>query len=261
MPDPRTRRQELVAFFHEIADCQKCRLAQDRTQVVFGSGDPDADLMFVGEAPGFHEDRQGKPFVGHAGKLLDDLLAGIGLNRKLCFIANVLKCRPPGNRDPQPDEVDACRAHLFRQIELIEPRVICTLGNFATKLLSGRPDGITKVRGVPQLHELGGRNVFLYPIFHPAAALRTPAMLERLREDFQRLPELLGQPVPQATDAERPVPPPVPEPTPPPIPEPNPPPVPEPTPPPMPEPYPPPPELVGAAAGSRRSAREQLGLF
>ena len=153
-------------------------------QVVFGTGDADADLMFVGEAPGFHEDQQGKPFVGQAGKLLDKLLEEIGLAREQVFIANVLKCRPPGNRDPQPTEIDACKGHLFRQIELIQPRVICTLGNFATKLLSGSPQGITKVRGVPQLHEIGGRNVFLYPIFHPAAALYTPAMLEQLRADF-----------------------------------------------------------------------------
>ena len=106
------------------------------------------------------------------------------MTRKQVFIANVLKCRPPGNRDPQPMEIEACEGHLFRQIELIEPRVICSLGNFATKLLSGSPQGITRVRGVPQLREIGGRNVFLYPIFHPAAALYTPAMLEQLRADF-----------------------------------------------------------------------------
>ena len=157
----------LVAFYHELSDCTKCPLAEGRTNVVFGTGDPDADLMFVGEAPGFNEDKQGKPFVGRAGKLLDQLLEEIGLARKQVFIANVLKCRPPGNRDPQPVEIEACEGHLFRQIELIEPRVICSLGNFATKLLSGSPQGITRVRGVPQLRELGGRNVFLYPIFHP----------------------------------------------------------------------------------------------
>jgi DNA polymerase len=152
--------------------------------------------MFVGEAPGFHEDQQGKPFVGQAGKLLDKLLAEIGLERRQVFIANVLKCRPPGNRDPQPEEIEACEGHLMKQIELIQPRVICSLGNFATKLLSGSPQGITKVRGVPQLRELGGRNVFLFPIFHPAAALYTPAMLERLRGDIRELPTLLEQPLP-----------------------------------------------------------------
>jgi DNA polymerase len=113
----------------------------------------------------------------------------------------VLKCRPPGNRDPQPLEIEACEGHLFSQIELIQPRVVCSLGNFATKLLSGRPEGITKVRGVPQLRELGERTVFLYPIFHPAAALYTPAMLERLREDFKALPELLARPLPNESAA------------------------------------------------------------
>ena len=130
-------------------------------------GNADADLMFVGEAPGFHEDQQGKPFVGRAGKLLDELLGEIGLTRDQCFIANVLKCRPPDNRDPQPDEIDACKPHLMRKIELIQPRVICTLGNFATKLLSGRPDGITKVRGTPQVRELGGNDRVPVPDLPP----------------------------------------------------------------------------------------------
>ena len=197
--DAQSRRDDLVAFFHELEGCTKCPLAEGRNTVVFGSGDPDADLMFVGEAPGFHEDKQGKPFVGQAGKLLDKLLAEIGMTRREVFIANVLKCRPPGNRDPQPAEIEACEGHLLRQVELIEPRVICSLGNFATKLLSGRPDGITKVRGVPQLREIGARTVFLYPIFHPAAALYTPAMLERLRADIRALPELLAQPLPGDT--------------------------------------------------------------
>ena len=194
--DQPARRDDLVALYHELSDCTKCPLADGRSTVVFGTGDPDADLMFVGEAPGFNEDKQGKPFVGQAGKLLDTLLGEIGLGRGECFIANVLKCRPPGNRDPQPAEIEACQGHLFRQIELIQPRVVCSLGNFATKLLSGSPAGITKVRGTPQVHELGGRTVFLYPIFHPAAALYTPAMLERLRGDFQALPDLLAQPLP-----------------------------------------------------------------
>jgi DNA polymerase len=207
--DATTRRDELVAFYHELSDCTKCPLAEGRTTVVFGTGDPDADLMFVGEAPGFNEDKQGKPFVGRAGKLLDQLLEEIGLVRKQVFIANVLKCRPPGNRDPQPVEIEACEGHLFRQIELIQPRVICSLGNFATKLLSGSPQGITRVRGVPQLREIGGRNVFLYPIFHPAAALYTPAMLEQLRADFAGLPNLLKERLP---GEEMPAPEPAPEP-------------------------------------------------
>jgi uracil-DNA glycosylase len=187
------RLTELDAFAREVAGCTRCRLAQGRTQVVFGVGDPNADLMFVGEAPGFHEDKQGYPFVGQAGKLLDRLLAGIGLERGDVYIANVLKCRPPGNRDPAPDEIEACERHLFRQIELIAPRVVATLGNFATKLLSGKPTGITRVHGAEQEVTLGGSHVLLYPLYHPAAALYTPAMLKVLEVDFARLPELLGR--------------------------------------------------------------------
>jgi DNA polymerase len=184
---------ELQAYADAVAACTRCRLAQGRTQVVFGAGNPHAELMFVGEAPGFHEDKQGLPFVGQAGKLLEKLLAGIGLARADVYIANVLKCRPPGNRDPQPDEIEACESHLFRQIELIEPTVVATLGNFATKLLSGRQLGITKVHGQEQETTLGGRKVLLYPLYHPAAALYTPAMLKVLESDFARLPELLGR--------------------------------------------------------------------
>jgi uracil-DNA glycosylase family 4 len=188
-----TRTDELAAFAAEVAGCTRCRLAQGRTQVVFGVGNPAADLMFVGEAPGFHEDQQGYPFVGQAGKLLDRLLGGIGLSRGDVYIANVLKCRPPGNRDPMPDEIEACEGHLFRQISLIEPRVIATLGNFATKLLTGKQHGITRVHGQPQPATLGGQSVLLYPLYHPAAALYTPAMLRTLEEDFARLPGLLAE--------------------------------------------------------------------
>ena len=204
--DPAGRRDRLVELYRELQDCRKCPLAEGRTTVVFGTGNADADLMFAGEAPGFHEDQQGKPFVGRAGKLLDQLLEEIGLARGDVFIANVLKCRPPDNRDPLPAEVDACRGHLAQQIELIEPRVVCTLGNFATKLLSGSPQGITRVRGVPQARELGGRQVFLYPIFHPAAALRTPSMLDQLRADFQSLPALLAEALPSFGAEEQPEP-------------------------------------------------------
>jgi uracil-DNA glycosylase family 4 len=186
---------ELEAFARQVAGCTRCRLAQGRTQVVFGVGNPGADLMFVGEAPGFHEDKQGYPFVGQAGKLLDKLLAGIGLERGDVYIANVLKCRPPGNRDPAPDEIEACEGHLFRQIELIRPRVVATLGNFATKLLSGKPTGITRVHGAEQEVTLGGSRVLLYPLYHPAAALYTPVMLKVLEQDFARLPEVLGRPL------------------------------------------------------------------
>jgi DNA polymerase len=184
--------EDLAAFAESIADCTRCPLSQGRTQVVFGAGNPHADLMFVGEAPGFHEDKNGVPFVGAAGQLLGKLLAGIGLERDDVYIANVLKCRPPGNRDPLPEEIAACESHLFRQLELIRPKVVATLGNFATKLLSGRPDGITRVHGRPQQVVLGGNAVTLYPIFHPAAALYTPRMLETLQQDFARIPALIG---------------------------------------------------------------------
>jgi uracil-DNA glycosylase family 4 len=182
----------LASFEQAVAGCTRCRLAGGRTQVVFGSGHPDADLMFVGEAPGFHEDQQGVPFVGQAGKLLERLLNGIGLSRTDIYVCNVLKCRPPGNRDPHPEEIEACESHLFRQIELIQPTIVATLGNFATKLLSGKPTGITRVHGVEQEVTLGGNHVTLYPLFHPAAALYTPSMQKVLEQDFSRIPELLG---------------------------------------------------------------------
>jgi uracil-DNA glycosylase family 4 len=182
----------LLAYGDVVAGCERCALAATRTQVVFGSGSPHADLMFVGEAPGFHEDKQGIPFVGAAGKLLSKLLEGIGMTREMVYVSNTVKCRPPGNRDPLPGELESCESHLFKQIELISPKVIATLGNFATKLLSGKPDGITRVHGVPQEVVLGGNKVLLFPIFHPAAALYTPRMLEVLEADFQRLPDLLG---------------------------------------------------------------------
>ena len=182
----------LADYRDETLGCTRCPLAATRTQVVFGSGDSNAELMFVGEAPGFHEDKQGVPFVGQAGQLLEQLLNGIGLSRTDVYIANVLKCRPPGNRDPQPDEIEACESHLFRQIELIRPALVATLGNFATKLLSGRPTGITRVHGTAQQVTLGGNEVTLYPLYHPAAALYTRSMLSVLEADFARIPELLG---------------------------------------------------------------------
>ena len=191
--DTIARAGALETYADETSACTRCRLAEGRTQVVFGVGNADADLMFVGEAPGFHEDQQGLPFVGQAGKLLDTLLAGIGLTREDVYVANVLKCRPPGNRDPAPDEIEACESHLFRQMELIEPTVVATLGNFATKLLSGKQTGITRVHGQEQQTHIGGRDVLLYPLYHPAAALYTPAMLNVLQEDFRRIPELLGR--------------------------------------------------------------------
>src|SRR5690349_19428618 len=154
------RREELKVLLGEARDCTRCpQLASTRTTVVFGAGHADADLMFVGEAPGANEDRQGLPFVGQAGKLLDTLLEEIGLERSQVFVANVLKCRPPGNRDPQPGEIESCEPYLFRQIELIEPKVLCTLGNFSTKLLRGDSTGITRVHGEAEVRTLGPRAV------------------------------------------------------------------------------------------------------
>jgi uracil-DNA glycosylase len=190
------RREDLVELYRNASVCTRCPLSRGRTQVVFGNGNADADLMFVGEGPGHHEDLQGLPFVGRAGKLLDQLLEEIGLSRGEVFVANVVKCRPPGNRDPLPEEIDACKPYLNRQVELIEPRVICTLGNFATKLLTRSQRGITGVHGRAQVHELGGRTLRVYPLYHPAAALRSTRTLEDLREDFRRLPELLAEPPP-----------------------------------------------------------------
>jgi uracil-DNA glycosylase len=189
------RRDRLVEVYQEAAVCTKCPLAETRTNVVFGSGNADAELMFVGEAPGAEEDRQGLPFVGRAGTLLTELLEGIGMSREQVWITNVLRCRPPGNRDPQPLEIESCQPYTHRQVVLIEPRVIATLGNFATKLLTGSRVGISRVRGTPQIREIAGRSVFLMPLFHPAAALRTPALVDVLREDFAKVHELLETPV------------------------------------------------------------------
>jgi uracil-DNA glycosylase family 4 len=168
----------------EASTCTKCRLADGRTQVVFGVGDPNADLMFIGEGPGFHEDKQGEPFVGAAGQLLTEMLRGIGLERDQVWICNVIMCRPPGNRDPMPDEIEACTPWLVEQISLIQPRVVVTLGNFATKFVLNTQLGITRLRG--QVHDWHGRTVI--PTFHPAAILhgggeRSP-QLGLLREDF-----------------------------------------------------------------------------
>jgi DNA polymerase len=194
-----TRREELKELLMAARQCTRCaELAATRTSVVFGAGNADAELMFVGEAPGANEDLQGLPFVGAAGKLLEQLLGEIGLSRAEVFIANVLKCRPPGNRDPQLGEIENCRPYLVRQVELIEPRVICTLGNFATKLIRGDPAGITRVHGQPEVRAFGGHTARVYPLFHPAAALYTPRTLETLREDFARLPAVLALASPPA---------------------------------------------------------------
>ena len=185
------RAAALDAVAAEAAGCVRCALAEGRTQVVFGEGNADAELVLVGESPGFHEDREGMPFAGRARELLERLLAGVGIRLDEVYLATVLKCRPPGNRDPLPEESSACEPYLYRQLELVEPHVVATLGSFATALLSGRALGITRVHGQEQQVTLGARTVTLYPLYHPAAALYTPTMLEVLERDIARLPALL----------------------------------------------------------------------
>lgn len=187
-----TAAEELRALGDQAASCVGCGLAETRTQVVFGVGAFDADIMFVGEAPGRNEDLQGEPFVGAAGKLLDGLLGEIGVQREDVYIANVLKCRPPGNRDPRPDEIEACKGYLRTQLELIDPRVVVTLGNFATKLLLKRNVGITKLRG--QVYPWWRRS--LVPTFHPAAALRSgDRITDLMRVDLGLVAEILDREV------------------------------------------------------------------
>ena len=187
---------ELERVAAEAATCTRCRLHESRTQVVFGQGDPHAELMFVGEAPGFHEDRQGLPFVGPSGQLLNRLLAGIGLRREDVYICNVVKSRPPRNRDPQPDEIAACRPWLDAQIRLVDPKVVVTLGNFAAKTLLETTTGISRLRG--GTYPFQGR--VLLPTYHPAAALPPegrrfagPSPREAMEEDFQTLARLLAE--------------------------------------------------------------------
>jgi DNA polymerase len=185
--------EALGALAASLRDCSRCGLSGGRTQVVFGVGSPEADLMFVGEGPGFHEDRQGEPFVGQAGKLLTELLAGIGLSRAEVYIANVVKCRPPENRDPAPDEIEACSPHLLEQIAIIRPRVICTLGRFATKLLADTELSMTAIHGKAKERTLAGVPTIVFPVFHPAAALYTPANRQVLQQDFAKLRTLLSR--------------------------------------------------------------------
>ncbi|GMQ98395.1 MAG: hypothetical protein BMS9Abin17_0905 [Acidimicrobiia bacterium] len=170
------------------ARCTDCGLAGGRTNVVFGSGSGAADVLIVGEAPGQQEDEQGLPFVGRSGQLLETLLNEIQLERDDVYIANVVKCRPPGNRDPRPDEIDSCKPYLRRQIELIDPKVVVTLGNFSTKLLLRTSTGITRMRGT--VYEWWGR--YLVPTFHPAAALRGgERVTDEIRVDLQLVRAIL----------------------------------------------------------------------
>lgn len=174
----------------EASECTRCPLHQGRTTVVFGDGDPDADLMFIGEGPGRHEDEQGLPFVGRSGQLLSTLLERVGLSRSEVYIANVVKCRPPGNRDPRPDEIAACKGYLAEQIKLIDPAAVVTLGNFSTKLLLKTEVGITRMRG--SAYPWWGRHVV--PTFHPAAALRNgPRVVEEMVGDLELATQIISQ--------------------------------------------------------------------
>jgi uracil-DNA glycosylase len=178
--------------------CVACGLAETRTKVVFGAGADDADLMFVGEAPGRNEDLQGEPFVGAAGRLLDSLLDEAGIARDRVYIANVLKCRPPGNRDPRPNEIDSCKGFLRSQLELVDPRVVVTLGNFATKLLLKTDTGIKRLRGTSYRW---WRDKVLVPTYHPAAALRGgDRITDLMREDFDIMRAALDAPAPESGD-------------------------------------------------------------
>ena len=187
---------QLAELYESMKDCRLCDLSAARTNVVFGAGSADAQIVFVGEAPGYHEDLQAEPFVGAAGRFLDELLKDIlGIGRDEIYIANVLKCRPPDNRDPTSLEIDTCKPFLMRQIEIISPLFICTLGNFATRTLTGRREGITKLRRKPI--KLGARYVF--PMYHPAAALHRGDLYEEVQLDFEKLKEFLQSP-PQIDD-------------------------------------------------------------
>jgi DNA polymerase len=196
-------RRTLEEAAREAATCTRCRLAQGRTQVVYGTGNPNAELMFIGEAPGYHEDKQGEPFVGAAGQLLNRMLAEIGIAREDVYIGNVLKCRPPGNRDPFPDETDACRPWLDEQVALIDPRVIVTLGNWATRYILGKQVSISRVRG--QRFTWNGRTVI--PTFHPAAILHgggeASSQMTALRADFQEIRRALAEAPPPAAAEEQ----------------------------------------------------------
>lgn len=179
---------ELEALAAEVAQCTRCLLHRGRTRAVPGEGPQNAEIMFIGEAPGFYEDQQGRPFVGAAGQFLEELLKEIGLQREQVFIANVIKCRPPGNREPLPEEIEACKPFLDRQIELLHPRLIVTLGRFS--MARAFPNArISSIHGQPR--KIGG--VIYYPMYHPAAALHQPSLRRDVEEDMRRIPELLKQ--------------------------------------------------------------------
>lgn len=185
--DEYDKREKLKEFYLKIKDCNRCELSRSRTKFVFGSGSAYAEIMLVGEAPGKNEDIQGLPFVGQAGKLLDELLGSIGYERSEVFIANVLKCRPPENRDPKVDEINTCKGYLMEQIKIIDPGIICTMGRYSTQLLLNTDRGINSLRG--KVYKIDNR--IIMPINHPAAALYTPSRMEILRQDFQKIKKLI----------------------------------------------------------------------
>ncbi|MFH1314148.1 MAG: uracil-DNA glycosylase [Candidatus Eisenbacteria bacterium] len=185
------KEMKLLNLSESLEGCQRCGLWEGRTNIVFGSGSPDAQLVFVGEAPGYHEDLQAEPFVGSAGKFLDELLTEIlGVRRDDVYIANVLKCRPPENRDPTALEVDTCKPFVMQQLGILKPDTVCSLGNFATRTLTGKREGITKLRRKPV--KVG--DLYVFPMFHPAAALHRGDLYEEVRQDFRSLKEFLDSP-------------------------------------------------------------------
>ena len=188
MADNIDRRSALTGLYQEIAACRDCELARHRTRVVPGEGSPDAELLFIGEAPGWNEDQQGRPFVGAAGGFLDQLLDSIGLKREQVYIANVIKCRPPQNRDPLPDEIQSCRKWLDRQVEIIQPRVIITLGRYSlARYFPG--ESISKIHGKPRKEN----NVIYYPMYHPAAALHQGSLRQIIEADILQIPRILAE--------------------------------------------------------------------
>ncbi len=189
-PAPRRERETLEEIRADLGDCHRCRLAEGRKTIVFGEGNPHAELVFVGEGPGADEDEQGRPFVGRAGQLLNKTIQFVGMKREDVYICNIVKCRPPGNRQPLPDEVEACSPFLFRQLQTIQPRLVCCLGAPAMKTLLGIKEGITRVRG--QFFDFGNTKAFV--TFHPAYVLRNPSEEKILRQDFETILDFLKSP-------------------------------------------------------------------
>jgi len=180
------KQKKLEEIAKKVATCQKCALYKNATKAVPGEGNPDAEIMFIGEGPGYYEDQEGRPFVGQAGKLLDELLQLIKLPRKDVFIGNVVKHRPPGNRDPLPEEIKACEPYLDEQIKIINPEIIATLGRFSmAKFLPG--EYISQIHGQKRNIDFGGRKYIVIPMYHPAAALRNAKIMKELKEDFQKI--------------------------------------------------------------------------